>query len=212
MGERVSGKLAMVCGVLGALWLLVMVIAGGAAFPGYDHTAQYISELGANGAPHGQVVSWAGFLPVGLLICAFAMFGGLAAPRSLLAVLGFVGVFLFAIGYAGSAFFPCDYGCRPEEPTLSQMLHYMVGLPGYFLAPVTLLLLGLAAWAWPGARLLSVFGFVCAAGALTGLVMLSPDSPTVGLAQRVLEASMLIWVVACALYLGTRRASETAAP
>jgi hypothetical protein len=199
------GKLAMVTALLGAAWLLAMVLIGGATFPSYDHVSQYISELGATGAPRGFEVSWFGFLPIGILICAFAIFAGLAAPRSVLAVLGFIGVFLFSIGYVGSAFFPCDFGCRPEEPSLSQVMHELVGLAGYLLAPLTLLLLGLAAWSWPRARWLAAFSFVAAAGALVGLGgLFDAESPTVGLYQRVLEVSMMSWVVGCGLYLGVR--------
>jgi hypothetical protein len=206
-----NGKLAMITGVLGAAWLVAMVAIGGAAWDGYDHVAQYISELGATGAPHGWQVSWLGFLPIGLLICAFALFAYIAAPRTALSALGFVGVFLFAIGYVGSAFFPCDFGCRPDTPSFSQVMHELVGLAGYLLAPLTLLLLGLAAWGWPGARWLAMLGFVAAAGALVGVGgAMDPESPTVGLYQRVLEASMLIWIVGCGLYLGLQK--RTAAP
>jgi hypothetical protein len=207
----VSGKLAMLCAVLGALWLLAMVSIGGAAFEGYDHVSQYISELGAMGAPHGWQVSWLGFLPVGVLICGFALFAWRAAPRSTVATLGFLGVVLFAIGYIGAAFFPCDYGCRPDTPSFSQAMHELIGLGGYLFAPLTLLLLALAARGWPGAGWLSLLGFVAAAGALIGLVgLLDVDSAYLGLAQRVLEVSMLSWIVACAIYLG--RQKKTAAP
>jgi len=206
-----SGKLAMITAVLGAAWLVAMVLIGGAGFAGYDHVSQYISELGATGAPQGWQVSWLGFLPIGVLICAFAVFAWIAAPRSVLATLGFVGVFLFSIGYVGSAFFPCDYGCRPDNPSFSQAMHELVGLAGYMLAPITLLLLGLAAWRWPKAVWLSILAFVAAVGALVGLSgLMDADSPTVGLYQRVLEASMLGWVVACGLYLGLQK--RTAAP
>jgi hypothetical membrane protein len=206
-----SGKLAMITAVLGAAWLVAMVLIGGASFDGYDHVAQYISELGANGAPYGWHVSWLGFLPIGILICAFAFFAWRAAPRSVLATIGFVGVFLFSIGYVGSAFFPCDFGCRPEAPSFSQAMHELVGLAGYLLAPLTLLLLGFAARKWPGAMWLSVVAFITAAGALVGLGgLMDPGAPQVGLYQRVLEASMLSWVVACGLYLGLQK--RTAAP
>jgi hypothetical membrane protein len=197
-----SRRLAMACAVLGALWLLVMVVIGGATYPGYDHASQFISELGAVGAPHGRLVSYAGFLPVGVLICAFAVFAWSAAPRSILATLGFIGVFLFAIGYVGATFFRCDFECRPEEPSVSQMLHNTFGLIGYLFAPLTLLLLGLAARTWTGGAALSIFAYVAATVLLCAWLTLSPDSPYVGISQRVLEASMLSWVVACGLYLG----------
>lgn len=206
-----NGKLAMITAVLGAAWLVAMVLIGGASWDGYDHVAQYISELGANGAPYGWHVSWLGFLPIGLLICAFAYFAWAAAPRSVLSTLGFVGVFLFSIGYVGSAFFPCDFGCRPDTPSFSQVMHELVGLAGYLLAPLTLLLLGIAAWKWPDAAWLSILAFITAAGALVGLGgLMDPTSPQVGLYQRVLEASMLSWVVACGHYLGLQK--RTAAP
>lgn len=206
-----SGKLAMGCGVLGALWVVALTLIGGAAFPGYDHASQYISELGAAGAPFGQAVSWGGFLPAGLLLCAFAVLAWRAAPKSIWSTAGFVGLFLFALGYAGSAFFPCDYGCRPDAPSFSQTMHYLIGLPGYFLAPLTLALVGFAARTWPQARHLNVLAFVCGGVALLSLAFFSPSFELVGIAQRILEASVLIWVVACALYLGSRE-SETAAP
>lgn len=206
-----NGKLAMICAVLGAVWLAGMVVIAGAAWDGYDHVSQYISELGATGAPHGWQVSWLGFLPVGLLITAFAFFAWRAAPRSVLATLGFIGIFLFAIGYTGSAFFPCDFGCRPEEPSFSQVMHELIGLAGYMLAPVTMLLLALAAYRWPGAVWLALLGFIAAPAAFVGLGgLLDPNSPTLGLSQRVLEASVIGWVVACGLYLGAQ--SKTAAP
>jgi hypothetical protein len=192
----------MFCGVLGAAWLFAMVVAGGATFPGYSHLSQYISELGANGAPHGWLVSYAGFLPVGVLICAFGLFAWLAAPRSVLSALGFIGVELFSIGYIAAAFFRCDFGCRPEDPSFSQQMHNLFGLVGYLFAPLTLLLLGLAARTWPNAGLLSLWAHVSAALALAGLLTLAPDSPFAGLSQRAIEAAMLSWVLSCALYLG----------
>lgn len=196
------GKLAMFSALIGALWLLTMVVVGGATFPRYDHAAQYISELGANGAPYGFEVSWYGFLPVGLLVIAFALAAWRAAPVSLLATFGWVGVLLFAVGYVGSAFFRCDYGCRPEEPSASQAMHLLLGFAGYLFAPLTLLVLGLAARKWPNAHWLSVLGFVAAGGSLIGLVTMAPDSPYVGVSQRVLETSVMGWVVACGIYLG----------
>lgn len=197
-----TGKLAMVCALLGTTWLVAMVVIGGATYPGYDHVSQYISELGANGAPQGWVVSWLGFLPIGILISAFAVFAWQAAPRSVLSTLGFIGIFLFAIGYAAASYYRCDYGCRPEEPSNSQIMHEVFGLAGYLGAPLMLLLLGLAARKWPNARVVSLLGFFGAPVAFLALGSMMPDSPYLGLAQRVLEASVLTWVVACGLYLG----------
>jgi hypothetical protein len=196
------GKLAMICALAGAAWLVGMVVIGGATYPGYDHASQYISELGATDAPYGPSISWFGFFPLGILITVFAISAFLAAPKSLLSALGFFGVGLFAIGYVGATFFPCDYGCRPENPTPSQVLHLLFGLVGYMGAPLTLLLLGLASRRWPSAGVLPLAGYIAAAPSLIAFLTMAPESPLVGVSQRVLEASMIGWVVLCGLYLG----------
>jgi hypothetical membrane protein len=201
----------MTCGVLGALWLLAMVVIGGGAYGGYDHLSQYISELGATGAPHGREVSWFGFLPVGLLTTAFAFFAWRAAPRSTLSTLGFAGVALFAVGYVGAAVFPCDFECRPETPSFSQLMHELLGLLGYLLSPVTMLLLALASRRWPGANWLSGLGFASSLGALLGFGgLLNDASPFAGGFQRLLETSVMGWVAACGVHLSLQK--ETAAP
>lgn len=197
-------RLASLTGLLGVAWIVGLVVVGGATYPGYSHTAQFVSELGARGAPHAAVVNLAGFLPAGILICSFALFAWRSLPRSTLASLGFLGVFLYAAGYVGASFFPCDAGCRPQHPSLTHLLHTAIGLVGYLLAPLTLLLLAQAARHWPAAGTLRWLGLVGAPVAFIGLLGLSPEVPVAGLAQRALEASVLLWTAACAWYLRHR--------
>lgn len=203
-------KLAMVSALLVAAWHVAMLVIGGATFPGYDHMSQFISEMGATGAPHSFEVSWYGFAPIGILIAAFAIFAWRAAPRSILFTLGLIGIFMYAVGYVGTAVYPCDYGCRPENPTATHQMHLLFGLVSYLFAPVMLLLLGLAVRKWPKAGWLSVVGFIGAIGAFGGLMTFDPASPFIGLSQRVIEASVIGWIVACGLYLGLQK--RTAAP
>jgi hypothetical membrane protein len=199
------GRTAGLIGLLGVAWVVALTVIGAAAYPGYDHVAQYISELGARGAPHAAMVNLAGFLPAGLLLCTFAMLAWTSLPRSRTATLGCLGLFLYAVGYVGAGFFPCDARCRPDEPSLTHLLHTGIGLAGYLLAPLTLLLLSHAARHWPGAGSLRVLALVAAPIALAGLLGLSPEASSAGLAQRALEGSVLIWVAACAWYLRRRR-------
>lgn len=191
-----TNKLAGLCGLLGAAWIVIGTLVGAALYPGYDHGAQFISELGAIDAPFGRAFSLFGFLPAGILLCTFAVVAWAASPKSILSALGFFGVFLFYLGYVGAGFFQCDAGCRPESPSSSQMMHNLFGLLGYFFAPVTLGLLGLAARKWTGARTLQILGYAGAVVALVALALFSPSSDFVGAVQRGLEASMLIWVLA----------------
>jgi hypothetical protein len=200
----------MVSALLVAAWHVAMLLIGGATFPDYDHLSQFISEMGATGAPYSFEVSWYGFAPIGVFMGAFAIFAWLAAPRSVLFTLGLAGIFAFAVGYVGTAVYPCDYGCRPENPTATHQMHLLFGLVSYLFAPLMLLLLGLAVRKWPKAGWLFVVGIVGAIASLAGLMTFDPDSPLVGLSQRVLEASVLTWIVACGLYLGLQK--RTAAP
>ena len=90
----------------------------------------------------------------------------------------------------------------PAEPSASQALHNLFGLAGYLFAPATLFALGLAARRWRDGAHLSWLGRVAAVPALVGLLAL--EAEYAGAAQRLLEGSVLVWVTACALYLGRR--------
>lgn len=185
--------------------MLLLTVIGGANFPNYNHASQFISELGANSAPHGRLISLAGFLPAGVLIIAFAFFAWRSLPRSGVTTFGMFGLVLFALGYLVAAFFPCEGDCRSTEPTLPQAIHNLFGLAGYLFAPLSLFALGWHARRWPRARHLCVLGFIGSGLALLGLLFLSPDFKYVGIAQRILEGSVLTWIIAGALYLAPRR-------
>ncbi|MBP9145935.1 MAG: DUF998 domain-containing protein [Thermoanaerobaculia bacterium] len=209
LGSATAGRAATLCGLLGAFVALLFPVLGAAGTPGYRHASQYISELGAFGAPQAQLVNWAGFLPAGILMTLFAWFAWRALPASPAATLGLAGLALFALGYVAVAFFPCEPGCLPAESSLSQTLHNLLGLAGYITAPPALFALGWAARSWPGARYLATLGFVGGGLALAGLLGLSPDFAYVGLSQRLLEGSVLGWVVACSLHLRHRPAATS---
>ncbi|MGH7559321.1 MAG: DUF998 domain-containing protein [Gemmatimonadota bacterium] len=186
-----ASRLALTCAILGAATVLLVTVLGGLGFPNYSHASQYISELGARGAPNAELINLAGFLPAGLLISAFAFFAWRALPRSGVTSLGLIGIALFALGYVAAAFFPCEAGCRPTQRSFSQTVHNLLGLAGYLIAPPALLALGWQARRWPDATWLSVLGFVSGALTFLGLLFLSPTFEYAGVAQRVLEGSVL---------------------
>jgi hypothetical protein len=200
-----TNRLALITGSLGALVVVVLTVVGGANFPNYSHASQFISELGADGAPNAHLINLAGFLPAGVLITSFAFFAWRSLPRSGATTFGMVGLAFFALGYLVAAFFPCEGDCRPVEPALSQAIHNLFGLAGYLFAPLSLGLLGWQARRWPKGMHLSGLGFIGSGFALLGLLFLSPDFKYVGIAQRILEGSVLTWIMVCALYLAHPR-------
>lgn len=44
-------NMAMCSAFLSAAWIVLLTLIAGAATPGYSHISQFISELGARGAP-----------------------------------------------------------------------------------------------------------------------------------------------------------------
>lgn len=199
--------LAFWSAVVGAALLLIMIIAGGAAWPGYSHVRDFISELGATGAPHARLVNFAGFLPVGILMTMFTVLAAFVAPRGALQIAGFACLTLFTATYAVIAFFPCDLGCAPVSPSFSQLMHNLFGLLGYLGAPIGLILLGVAARQWSGGRWLFPLGIICGVVAAVAFAMMLAEPATGGLVQRLLEGAVVVWILACAFTLRRDRAS-----
>lgn len=197
-------RFAFVFALLTLVSVVLFTILGALGFPGYSHTAQFMSELGARGAPHEMLIRFAGFLPAGVSMILFVIGAFTSLPRSALTTIGLIGIALYAMGYIVAVFFPCDFGCRPEQPSASQAIHNLFGLIGYVLAPLTLLALGFSARKWPGGQHLSWLAYIAAALALFGMMTLSPKSPYVGLSQRLIECAVLMWVVMCAWYVKSR--------
>lgn len=188
--------------------MTLMVVVAGAFTPGYNHATQFISELGARGSPHEWGVRFAGFLPSGLLLLGFCWSAYAVLPRSRAASLGLLGLALYATGYVVAAAFPCDLGCRPDNPSTSQLIHNLGGLMGYLLAPAFMLSLARASRVWPGADHLVAAGYAASGLALLGLLTLSPESTLAGLSQRIIEFAVLAWAVLCGRYLAKHGAKE----
>ena len=186
--------------------MMALVLLGGATTPGYSHAAQFISELGATGAAGELWVRFGGFLPAGVFLLFFCVVALIRLPRSRSFTLGIIGLAVFAAGYLVASAFPCDPGCRPQNPSVSQLIHNVGGLAGYVLAPAFLLAMASAVRHWPDASALVAFGRLAAAAALFGLLTLSPSSPFAGLSQRLLEMSVLGWAVGLGCYAFTQRA------
>lgn len=197
-------QLAFVCAIASVLSIAMLAIGGGLATPGYSHVSQFISELGATSAPHEYTVRFVGFLPGGVALLLFCVFAYRALPRSRAFKLALLGLVVYASGYVVAAFFPCDLGCRPKNPSLAQAVHNAVGGLGYLLAPAILFTFAMCSRSWPNSAPMPALGFVAASCALLGLLSLSPSSPYAGLSQRTIEASVLAWVVACGWYIQAR--------
>ena len=203
-----KGIMASWFGFLGVLFFLSSAILGGLQFSEYSHISQLISESYAIGTAYGLQLRYLGFLPSGIFIAAFAFYAASVLPKSTFSKLGFTGLGLFyGIATIMVSLFPCDKGCNKEfaDPSLSQLIHTLTGLFTYIVVPISLLILGIAAKKWANGKYLARLGIVCGLTAILFVGILSADlhSKFIGLYQRIIESSVLVWIVACSFYLRT---------
>lgn len=110
---------------------LAVPLIGGVLVAGHSHIENFISELGAVRTEWGAIVSFGGFLPIGILTLAFLI---VAAPLLGDRAGGMVGYWLLScvgVAYVGAAFAPCDVGCPSPPTSARQFLHHLLGVVEY---------------------------------------------------------------------------------
>jgi len=194
--------IAFGCGVLSLLVLAAATIAGGMAYPGYNHLTQYISELGATGAPTSQAVSLA-FMVSGSLLAAFWLLCAGLFPRSVLSILGFGLSALNGVGLLLGGVFRCDFECSTADLSPAAVLHDVFGGVGYLCGIVGVFLLGIASRGWPLGRGLFGLSLICGIPAALAIWLIHPDFEWYGAAQRIVEIALAVWTMAVALRVQT---------
>lgn len=163
------------------MWLLATVTAFGFYRPGYRALRHTISELAEDGAPRARWVSFAVFLPVGLVAWAIG-FASYAKGDTLAAAFALS----LGTGYVTAALFPCDPGA-PLRGSLKNTVH-MAGASIQYLGATAALLFAPQ----------PLFILAGAGVALLSLSMSLPwFVPVRGLLQRVTEG--ILWL--CVVYL-----------
>lgn len=184
---RASSLILLVCGV-------VLPTGVGLIQPGYDMSAQYLSELGAAGAPNAGLIKYAGFMPTGLAVLAILAGLSRRLPGGLAARIGLSLIALTSVSYIGAVFAPCDAGC-PAEGSPSQLVHNLLGLVGYlgaFLGLVVVFVSTLRASPAIVSTATAATAVIFAAGFV---IMTSPEASDVrGLAQRCADFSLFAWL------------------
>ena len=193
-----------ICGIVGPIQFIVVVLVFGLVRPGYDPIRQYMSELGAVGAPNAIAFNIPEFL-LGLMLIAFA-FGlhrGISAGQG--SKLAPILIAVSGVGWIGGSIFRCDVGCVNESVTGT--LHGLIGMFG----PLPLLIAPLAILPrlkkdnrWQSYRPFSLI--MGALGFLFFCVMFSAEvspalEPYRGLLQRLTFFTPLLWTEVMAIRL-----------
>jgi hypothetical membrane protein len=194
-------------GLLIPIWLLLGVSLTALGYPGYSHLDHAMSQLGAIGAPTQGFSAWVNNLPLGGLFLTFGIGIWRRYLHSRLAKFTALLVMLHGVASLATGYFPCDQGCAPELPSLSQQLHNLAGL-------VMFLSLTLASAVWIGLakRLLGSLAFAgfsltCTVLAIGTVVMMAEAMEAgrlFGLYQRLNYGVAVIWCAGLA-WMSLRR-------
>lgn len=187
-------------GILSVAFFVLTTIIGGFLYPNYSHISQFISESYAVDAPKADLLRYFGYIPSGILFILFSLFSIKKLPESGLKTIGFIGVgFGYGFGTIICSIFNCDAGCNPKfiNPSLSQFIHNSMGFVTYMIVPFSILLIGIASRKWKnGARLSNISYLVFIISFLFVMILnANLDSPYKGLIQRIIEGSILFWII-----------------
>jgi len=199
-----STKLTFFIGILGVGLFVVAAIVGGFLMENYSVTSQYISESYAIDTEYGMVLRTYGYIPSGILLTLFAFAASKKFPQSKLTKIGFYGLAVFyGMATILVGFFPCDSACNKQfiDPSVSQIIHNLIGFLTYIFVPVSMILIGIGLQRSPMHKRLSKQGITY--GILSALFVYvlfsNPNSTYMGIYQRVVESIFVIWIITCAI-------------
>ena len=193
--DVVLSRLAFAAVVAGVVALVVAVVGGGAAYPGYDHARQFMSELGATGAVTGTWVNAWGYVPNGVFMTVFSLLAAWILRRSPLAIVACLLLVGNGVGMTGAGIYPCDFECSRSDLSAAALLHDLFSGLGYLCA---MLGVGLAAlWARTSdAPWLTPLGVVVLIVSMVGFYGVVAEVELLGLYQRAMEAAQAIFMLA----------------
>jgi hypothetical membrane protein len=180
----------LLCGALAPLWMLAGVTVGGWLYPGYSHTQQAMSELGARNRPTAKIHPFINNFPIGLL---FSVFGfALLRDRAVPLIAGLL-LIVHGLSHIVAGLFPCDEDMGAKRASTAHKVHAMAGVIMYFslLAACVLWIFIESTPRWFGVySLLSALGSVVS---LSYMVSSLKTGRNLGLHQRISYGVLALW-------------------
>ena len=191
------------CGIAAPVIRVLSIVVFGYLDPIYVQARDFISELGADGAPHAAWMNATIFIN-GALVAVFG--GGLAWivwPRILFAI-GAGTLAASGLMFFGVAANECDAGCIMTAMSDTMRAHLMYATIGMFLQVNAVLIVGVGAVLATDWRR---YGYVSLAlGALAGIAMFAlftgqGGADYSGALQKLYQSSVDLWMFALAIGL-----------
>lgn len=189
-------------GMIAPVIRLTLILVLGLMQPGYSQASDYISELGAVGAPYAWLMNGLGTVSVGILLIGFCVAFWRALQPGFLVATGSLLLAIAGVAFIGVGAFPCDPGCGIESPSITMQRHIQFGTLAMFAQTLAPLSIG-AAFAL-GTRHVK-FGWISlglggvAIAALLTLFAQEPSFPFSGALQKTFQFATDVWVFVSAL-------------
>lgn len=188
---------AYLSGLIAALWLPIGVWIAARKYPGYDHSRQFLSELGARGAPTQKLSPVINNFPLALLFGAFAV--------ALIQTPGFfaIGICVLAhgIGTAIAGLFPMDRNHQTPPNSATHRMHLAAGMVMFFSLFIAQIIgAWISSWGW-GFQSFSLTTAILSVYLSARIVPAVRMQKNPGLFQRLGYGAQIIWLAGLALFL-----------
>ena len=198
-------RLLAICGIIGPIVYAIIVIILGFLHPDYNHVTQYMSELGAVGAPYAIIMDTVGLPLLGLLMIffAFGLHRGIGEDKG--AKIGPTLVAVSGTALVMTGIFPCDPGCA-DVTFVGNMHSVFATIAGFamLLAPIAISPRLRNDYRWQGYLVYSLATVVVAGiiSAVFGLMIFEAWTRALeGALQRISMGLLLLWIDVMAIRL-----------
>ncbi|OHU93717.1 DUF998 domain-containing protein [Pseudoalteromonas byunsanensis] len=190
-------SIAVYCGFIASVWVFIGVYVASRYYPGYSHTKQFCSELGATGSPTEKLSPLINNYPLGLLFC---FFGWHLAQLSNVSVLvnatGWL-VIAHGIGTWVAGYFPMDADPYTKTPSFNCKIHTWAGfvmLLSLIIAPILIAISPTTELVTLSFRIFSIFCVIATVCTLVALTKAFKAQNNPGIHQRISYGFQLLWL------------------
>ncbi|SEL99703.1 Protein of unknown function [Aquimarina amphilecti] len=205
-----KNRFTFLIGILAVSIFVISSVIGGFLIENYNILSQYISETYAIDTEYGVILRIFGFIPSGILLTLFCFLGITYFQFSKLTKIGFLGLGIFyGLATVIVGIFPCDSGCNKLsiDPSISQVIHNLIGLSTYIFVPICIILIGVGLKKTPNYNNFSIQSIIYGVISMLFIFLFFSNSNPeyIGLYQRMVEAVFIIWIITCAITIKNKK-------
>lgn len=183
-----------VVGIIGPIYYFLLLTTLGRMWSGYNPILQSMSEIGSVTSPYKDMMNYAGFAVLGIVMLLFGvglwrMLGRGALQHLTSILVGIAGVFMFAVG-----FLPCDAGCI--DVTQTGRLHSITSTVPSITLPLAAMVMATTITKKWGKKWGYISFWLGVLSMAAGPIMFVPQSTLyLGMIQRIGIGLSLLWMI-----------------